>query len=164
MAKSDKNAGQGVSTLEKPGNNQTEKINSTLVNQDHIRTIQAKRSYRSKLLISPRSGKPFFYFRYHGQELEGFLGRAYDCSFFNRGGSRIVDTIAGGVEEFFTGKYLSQLFEEHELEGKHIKITYIGDELTRYGHARKVYQVEKFATTDRHRKALQTERLTDNGS
>lgn len=159
MVKTDKNAGQGVLKLEKAGESQPQKIKSTIINQSHLATVQKSRSYRSKLLQSPRTGKPFFYFRYHGQSLEGFLGTSHDCAFFSRGSSRIIETIDGSTEEFFTGSYLAKLFEANKLEGKHIKITYVGDQLTNFGHARKVYQVEKFPTTDRRILKTQTEKV-----
>ena len=159
MVKPGKDAKTAIPAFEKPDNNQTTKIKPVVINQAQIDEIQKKPTFRSRLLISPRTGRPFFYFRYHGQEIEGFLGHSYDCSFFNRGRSFDIDTGGGVIEEFFASRYLQQIFERHALEGKYIKITYIGDEYTGYGHARKVYQVEKFAVTDRNTLHTQTEVL-----
>ncbi len=159
MVKPGKDAKTAISALERPDNNQPKKNKSVVVNQDQIDEIQKKPSFRSRLLISPRTGRPFFYFRYHGETLEGFLGHSYDCSYFNRGKSFDIQTDDGTIEEFFAGRYLQQIFERYELEGKYIVITYIGDEYTGFGHARKVYRVEKEAVTDRNALVTQTEVL-----
>ena len=157
MTKPGKDAKTAVGTLEKSDNNQTQKIKPIVINQDQLDEIQKKPSFRSRLLISPRTGRPFFYFRYHGENLQGFLGHSYDCSYFNRGKSFDIQTDDGTIEEFFAGRYLQRIFEKYELEGKYIIITYIGDEYTGYGHARKVYKVEKRAVTDRFTVHTQTE-------
>ena len=89
-------------------------------------------------------GKEFFYFRKIGDNIQGFLGRRIDNTVINRACSFIIET-DHGPEEFFANKLLQQLL--FELNGEYVKIEYIGDQQTQYGHRRKVYRVYKAAGT-----------------
>ena len=126
-----------------------------VINQDEIEELQGSPAFSSRLLISTHTSRPFFYFQQHGQSLEGFLGTQHSNTNIRRCASRVIET-AHGIEEFFTNQKLAKLFKKYDLEGQHIRITYIGDEFTGYGHARKCYQVEKFAVTDREVMSLQS--------
>lgn len=126
-----------------------------VVNQEEIKELQASGAFSSRLMISPRTERPFFYFRYHGESIEGFLGIRHTNTNIRRSASRIIET-DHGTEEFFVNQKLAKLIKEYKLEGKYIRITYIGSEFTGFGHARKCYQVEKFAVTDREEKTLQS--------
>ena len=135
-------------------------IKTEVLNQDEIKRLRNSDKFSSRLLISPRTGRPYFYFRYHGQQIEGFLGRSYDNAAIHRSKSYILET-AHGLEEFFANQRLAKIIEKYALEGKYIRITYIGDERTGFGHARKIYQVEKLAVTDRELIITQTEVLPE---
>lgn len=126
-----------------------------IVNQDEIKELQASAIFSSRLLISTHTSRPFFYFRHQGDTLEGFLRRQHNNTNIRRSASRLIETDSG-IEEFFVNQKLAKLFEKYDLEGKYIKITFIGVEFTGFGHARKCYQVEKFAVTDREQMSLQS--------
>lgn len=128
------------------------------VNQDEIDALQKSPTFSSRLLVSTYIERPFFYFRHHGDSLEGFLGCKHSNASIHRSCSRVIDT-ATGPEEFFVNQKLARVIDKYELEGKYVRITYIGDEYTGFGHARKVYRVEKFPMTDRERITVQTELL-----
>ncbi len=129
-----------------------------VINQAEIKELKNSPTFSSRLLISDRTYKPFFYFKYHGHALEGFLGPQFTNAGISRQRSRLIKTDSG-EEEFFCNAKLAKLFDQFELEGKYIKITYVGDEYTGYGHARKVYQVERFPVTDRTQETHQTEAI-----
>ncbi len=129
-----------------------------VVNQAEIKDLKNSPAFSSRLLISERTYKPFFYFRYHGHSIEGFLGLQFNNIALRRTRSRQIKTDSGN-EEFFCNKKLAKIFNEYELEGKYVRITYIGDEYTGYGHARKIYQVERFPVTDRIQETHQTEAI-----
>ena len=133
----------------------TERSGGVVVNQDEIETLLQSPAFSSRLLISPRTERPFFYFQRHGQSLSGFLGMQHSNTNLRRGRSRIIET-DGGIEEFFVNEKLAKVFDKYNLEGEYIEITFIGSEFTGYGHARKCYQVEKFAVTDREKMSLQS--------
>ncbi len=126
-----------------------------ILNQDEINDLQASPVFSSRLLISTHTSRPFFYFRKEGDSLEGFLGPQHNNTNIRRCASRIMETDYG-AEEFFVNGKLSALLKKHDLEGKYIRITYIGNEFTGFGHARKCYQVEKFAVTDREQMSLRS--------
>ncbi len=126
-----------------------------VVNQDEIKELQASATFSSRLLISPHTERPFFYFRNEGDSLEGFLGIQHSNTNIRRCASRIIETDSG-TEEFFVNAKLAKLFKKYNLEGKYVRITFIGSEYTGFGHARKCYQVEKFAVTDREEMSLQS--------
>ncbi len=131
------------------------KSGGVILNQGEIKELVASAVFSSRLLISTHTSRPFFYFRQHGDSLEGFLGLQHSNTNLRRCASRIMETDYG-IEEFFVNQKLAKVFKQFDLEGKYIKITYIGDELTGFGHARKCYQVEKFAVTDREQMSLQS--------
>ncbi len=126
-----------------------------VLNQTEIKDLQASATFSSRLLISTHTSRPFFYFRQHGESLEGFLGPQHSNTNIRRSASRIMQTDYG-MEEFFVNQKLAKLFQTYDLEGKYIRITYIGEESIGFGHARKCYQVEKFAVTDREQMSLQS--------
>ncbi len=126
-----------------------------VLNQVEIDELRRSPAFSSRLLISPRTERPFFYFRHHGDTLEGFLGIAHNNANIRRGVSRVIDT-PHGIEEFFVNQKLALLFERYKLEGKYIRITYIGQEFTGFGHARKCYQVEQMPVTSRERKTVRS--------
>ncbi len=126
-----------------------------ILNQGEIKDLRSSATFSSRLLISVHTSRPFFYFRQHGDSLEGFLGLQHNNTNIHRSASRIMQTDYG-VEEFFVNQKLAKILKHFDLEGKYIRVTYIGDELTGYGHARKCYQVEKFAVTDRDQMSVQS--------
>ncbi len=133
-----------AATLEIPKGQSPERIKREVVNQTEIDELTSSPSFSSKLLISPRTNRPFFYFRYHGQVLQGFLcDVVFDNSGISRSRSFLIITDAGEKEEFFANQRLAKIIHQERLWGKYIEITYIGDERTGYGHARKIYQVVK---------------------
>jgi len=129
--------------------------NFTCLNADELEKIQKSPKFSSRLLFSPRTHRPYFYFRFHGCSVEGFLGTSYDNRGVNRAKSYMIES-PHGWEEFFANQHLQRLIEKHKLEGRYIKITYIGDEYTGWGHARKVYRVELLPVKQREYKAWKT--------
>jgi len=133
-----------TTTLEKPKERSPERIKREVVNQAEIDELLISPKFSSKLLISPRTNRAFFYFRYHGQTLSGFLmDRVWDNYALNRSRSFCIITDDNIKEEFFANQRLAQIIIKKELFGKYVEITYLGDERTGYGHARKIYQVVK---------------------
>ena len=120
-----------------------------VLNQAEIDELHRSPAFSSQLLISPRTERPFYYFKYHGQQLEGFLGHEHTNANIRRAQSRIIETPNDGIQEFFVNKSLARVFDKFQLEGKYIRITYIGQEFTGFGHARKCYQVEQMPVTSR---------------
>jgi len=138
---SDNNA---ILELESGKKKSPSRIKREIVNQAEITKLTQSEKFSSRLLISPRTGRPFYYFRYHGQTLGGFLmDRVWDNSALNRSRSFCIITDDGTKEEFFANQRLARIIHKENLWGKYIEITYIGDERTGYGHARKIYQVAK---------------------
>ena len=135
-----------------------ERSGGVVVNQIEIKKLEASPTFSTSpggLLNSPRTMKPFFYFRDIGDNVEGFLGLQHDNRNINRASSQVIET-ADGVEEFFVNRQLSAVIRKYKLEGKYVRVTYIGTEPTGFGHARKCYKVEKFAVTDREQMSLQS--------
>ena len=129
-----------------------------LVNQAEINELEASPTFSTSsigLLSSPRTMKPFFYFRNIGDSVEGFLGLQHDNRNINRASSRVIET-HDDIEEFFVNRQLSAVIRKYKLEGKYVRVTYIGTEPTGWGHARKCYKVEKFPVTDREQMSLQS--------
>lgn len=133
-----------ILALENPKAGSPQRIKREVVNQAEIEKLAKSPKFRSKLLISPRTNRPYFYFRYHGQVLQGFLGDVvFDNSGIQRSRSFLMITDDGHREEFFANQRLAKIITHERLWGKYVEITYIGDEYTGYGHARKIYQVVK---------------------
>jgi len=131
-------------TLEIPKKQSSQKIKREILNQAEIDELLISPKFSSKLLISPRTNRAFFYFRFHGQTLSGFLmDRVWDNYGINRSRSFCIITDNGTKEEFFANQRLARIILKNELFGKYVEITYIGDERTGFGHARKIYQVVK---------------------
>lgn len=141
------------STLEKRAGRLAKPL---VLNQAEINELQKSGAFSSSLFISPRTERPFFYFKHHGESLEGFLGPQHTNTNIRRSASRIIETETG-VEEFFVNQKLAKLFDKFNLEGKYIRITYIGQEFTGYGHARKCYKVEQMPVTDRNKSTFISE-------
>ncbi len=129
---------------------------SLILNKSEVDELRASGAFSSRLLISPRTERPFFYFQYHGDALEGFLGIQHTNTNIRRSASRLIET-PDGVQEFFVNQKLAQLFRKYDCEGKYLRITYIGQEFTGFGHARKCYQVELLPVTSREKSTYRTE-------
>ena len=131
------------------------KSEGVVVNQAEIDELEASPTFSANKLLSAHSMKPFFYFHFMGDSLEGFLGPQHNNRNINRTCSRIIETKTG-VEEFFTNRQLAKVIKKYELEGKYVRVTYIGNEPTGWGHKRKCYKVEKFAVTDHEQMSVQS--------
>lgn len=118
-----------------------------IVNQDEIDELQASATFSSSLLISTYTERPFFYFRNQGDSVEGVLGLQHCNTNIRRCPSRVIMTKTG-PQDFFVNRQLSALLKKRRLEGKYIRVTYIGQERTGWGHRRKCYQVETFTTPE----------------
>lgn len=106
------------------------------VNPEEIDKLVRKPTFFNQPTTS--TGKEFFYFRKIGDSIEGYLGRSIDNSTINRTKSFVIDTI-NGLEEFFANRLLQRFL--NKLDGKYVKVVYIGDQKTQFGHRRKVYRV-----------------------
>ena len=126
-----------------------------VVNQDELTKFQGSGTYVSGLLRSTYTERPFFFFRNYGDSVEGVLCLQHNNTNIRRCPSRIMETEDGPVD-FFVNRQLSALLKKHDLEGKYIRVTYVAQESTGWGHHRKVYQVEKFAVTDREQMSLRS--------
>ena len=133
----------------------TKRSGGVVINQAEIDSLRRSATFSSRLMISPRTERPFFYFRHHGDALEGFLGTSHNNTNIRRGISRIIET-PDGTEEFFCNQKLAKAIKDFALEGKYIRIIYIGQEFTGYGHARKCYQLEELPVTSRARQTVKT--------
>ena len=125
------------------------------VNQAEINDLETSPTYSGNLSRSKNTLKPFFYFRNIGDYVEGFLGPRFDNRDIRRASSRLIET-DDDIEEFFTNRQLAATIKKHELEGKYVRITFIGTEATGWGHKRKCYKVQKFPVSDREKITTQT--------